>query len=123
MTEWFRCKYFLTDGPAGPNSRRVVSMDRYTTQIYGEGGEWGEVEVDGNAAIVKVRASVLTLTQVQLDPDIQSLPGKAAARIAMTTIRKKPFYDEITQTVQFSDEDVLVPLTALDDLDARILNT
>ncbi len=43
---------------------RYVVVDDLTPTIRGDGGDWSETEVLGQEAIVKVRASAATLTQV-----------------------------------------------------------
>jgi hypothetical protein len=49
-------------------------MDDFTPQIYGEGGRWAETEILGNRAIVKVRASVATLTTIAGTAGFRRLP-------------------------------------------------
>lgn len=41
---------------------RYCAMDDYTKQIKADGGDWREMEILGNRAIVKVQASAETLT-------------------------------------------------------------
>lgn len=49
-------------------------MNRYTAAIRADGGSWREVEVPGNRAIVKVKASPSTLSLISSDPDCRRIP-------------------------------------------------
>jgi hypothetical protein len=49
-------------------------MDEFTEMIRADGGDWREVEVLGNQAIVKVRASALTLATVAGAAGIRQIP-------------------------------------------------
>lgn len=59
---WFICGFNFVEGHNGPNSRRVCAMDNFSPSIFADGGAWSESEVLGGFAVVKVRASVATLT-------------------------------------------------------------
>ncbi len=64
MIAWYISPYKIKKEPLGAthHNRRYCAMNDYTSVIFGEGGNWTEVEVLGNRAIVKVRASAGTLT-------------------------------------------------------------
>ncbi|MBN9393448.1 MAG: hypothetical protein J0I20_35785 [Chloroflexi bacterium] len=53
---------------------RYCAVDDYTELIRADDGDWREVEIPGNYAIVKVRASVSTLTIIAADPAITYIP-------------------------------------------------
>lgn len=79
---WFLCPYSLIPGFL---NRRYCAMDDFTDVIVADGGRWREIEVLGNSAIVRVRASAATLTtiagtftrlpNVSLDTTLSSLTG------------------------------------------------
>ena len=62
--------YALRIGTDRPT--RYCQMDDFTSQITADGGTWSEVEVLGNHAIVKVRASAAT--HVLIDAQFQRIP-------------------------------------------------
>lgn len=49
-------------------------MFEFTDLIYKEGGQWAETEILGNRGIVKVRASVATLTTIAGTTGFRLLP-------------------------------------------------
>jgi len=63
---WYIVPYKITQmEQGGPNNKRYCAMDDYTNIIiYQDGGNWSETEVLGNRAIVKVKASLATLTML-----------------------------------------------------------
>jgi hypothetical protein len=71
-TAWFIAPYKRRAGAARPG--RYCAMDDFTAQIIAEGGHWSETEVLGNRALVKVRASADTLTQIAAEQGIKRLP-------------------------------------------------
>lgn len=73
---WFICRYVVPNaGPFAGNPRaRMCAMNRHTGPIRADGGDWREVEVLGNRAIVKVQASPATLTAITSDLDCRRLP-------------------------------------------------
>lgn len=56
---WYIVPYSRREGP---RPVRYCAMDDHTETILADGGDWREVEVLGNRAIVKVRASAATLS-------------------------------------------------------------
>lgn len=64
MIAWYIAPYKIRQGrPDGLHNVRYCAMDDYTDSIiYTDKGNWSESEVLGNRAIVKVKASPLTLT-------------------------------------------------------------
>lgn len=72
-TSWFICPYKRT-----PNTRvpqRYCAMDDFTPQILADGGDWSESEVLGGYALVKVRASDITLTLIAGTAGFQRIPN------------------------------------------------
>ena len=61
---WFIAPYVRDLTVASP--MRYCGMDDFTTMIRADGGAWAESEVLGNRAIVKVRASTMTLGLIAL---------------------------------------------------------
>lgn len=59
---WYICPMVRRIGVARPE--RYCSMDDFTDQIVAEGGTWSESEILGNVALVKVRASAITLASL-----------------------------------------------------------
>lgn len=53
---------------------RYCAADDVTTAILADGGAWSEAEILGQYAIVKVRASASTLTQLNGLPNVRRLP-------------------------------------------------
>jgi hypothetical protein len=50
-------------------------MDDFTAQIRGDGGDWSETEILGDAALVKVRASAATLTAINQGAGFVRIPS------------------------------------------------
>lgn len=70
---WYVVPYKIYDRiPGAPRNMRYCAMDDYTSEIRADGGHWAESEVLGNQAIVKVRASVATLSM--LDGQFERCP-------------------------------------------------
>jgi hypothetical protein len=69
---WFICPYKRRIGAPGPT--RYCAMDDFTSQIVADGGDWSETEILGDAAIVKARASVGTLTIIAGTAGFQYIP-------------------------------------------------
>lgn len=69
---WFLCPYRRVTDMSRP--ARYCAMDEFTTTIRADGGDWHEAEVLGNQAIVKVKASVLTLTTIAGAPEFRQIP-------------------------------------------------
>ena len=63
---WFVAPY--KNYPGEPNAR-YCAMDDYTAIIVADGGAWDESEINGNQAIVKVRAKQATLDLIASNPD------------------------------------------------------
>lgn len=71
---WFVTTYKRRDRPWGQVGR-YCAMDDYTVLIDADGGTWREVEILGQRAIVKVRASAATLQTINADPGIRGVPA------------------------------------------------
>ncbi len=96
---------------AGARPLREVSLNALTDTILAEGGAWSEVEVLGNQAVVKVRASAGVLTQInglagvsriplaQIDDSLSSLT--AGQRSAIVTILTDAGYTVGEVTARF----------------------
>ena len=71
---WFITRY--RQKPGGPFGRpiRYCAMDDFTSQISADGGAWAESEVLGGYAVVKVRASEATLSDIAKDDDFRRVP-------------------------------------------------
>lgn len=67
---WFLAPYKRRAGTISPD--RYCAMDDYTASAA-----WTETEVLGNRAVVKVRASEVTLAAINADPDFVRLPKDA----------------------------------------------
>jgi hypothetical protein len=92
---WFICPY--KRGPnIGLGPSRYCAMDDFTNQIITDGGTWSETEILGNHAIVKVRASDVTLTKiadgqgfVRMPKAVLTEPLSDLGATAKTSIRNK----------------------------------
>ncbi len=72
---WFLCPYQrLTTGAGLRKPIRYCVMADFTDQIRADGGDWREVEILGNRAIAKVRASDATLTTIAGTPTFRRIP-------------------------------------------------
>ena len=80
---WFICPY--KRGP-GPDVIRYPAMDDFTSLIRGDGGDWAETEILGNAALVKVRASSGTLTTINGAAGFLKKAGGTHTRIVFSVV-------------------------------------
>jgi hypothetical protein len=71
-TEWFIAPYKWRN--TGPRTFRYCAMDDFTPDIYSDDGDWTEAEIDGDKAIVIVRASPATLTRIGKGSDVAITP-------------------------------------------------
>lgn len=72
---WFIAPYQRILPYTGPGlAGRKCAMDNHTATIRADGGDWREVEVLGNRAVVKVRASAATLTSIATATGWRRLP-------------------------------------------------
>jgi hypothetical protein len=71
---WFLCPYKRDPTDRPPFAGRYCAMSDFTPQILADGGRWSETEILGNRAIVKVRASVATLTTIAATPGFRRIP-------------------------------------------------
>jgi len=53
---------------------RYCAIDDYTSLVEADGGKWDCIEVLGDQAIVKVRASGTTLATIALDTNVDRIP-------------------------------------------------
>lgn len=63
-------------GLDGGQPLRYCAMNDFNAQIFGDGGDWSEVEHLGNAALVKVRASDATLALIGAEPGFFPIPTR-----------------------------------------------
>lgn len=73
-------------------------MDWHTEKIRADGGSWREVEVLGNRALVKVRASPATIAEIAADPHCRRIPVALIDRPLsdMTAGQRNAIRDELT---------------------------
>lgn len=74
---WFIAPYKRRN-PGEVPPVRYNAMDDFTTQIIADGGTWSEIEILGDAAIVKVRASPTTLTTIAQAANFSRIPNHVA---------------------------------------------
>ena len=73
-TAWFLCPMSHIIGPHGLNNGRECAMNQFTASIFADGGNWREIEVLGDQAIVKVQASAGTLTAIAGTATFRRIP-------------------------------------------------
>ncbi len=70
-TAWFIVEYVRVRGgldyPAPEMPTRNVGVDEWSEQIWADGGDWDEIEVGGNRALVKMGASAATLDAIEAE--------------------------------------------------------
>jgi hypothetical protein len=66
---WFIAPYKQREKSRTPT--RYCAMDDFTAQIAADGGAWAESEIDGNIAIVRVRASDDLLKKIAGGSDVE----------------------------------------------------
>lgn len=71
---WYIVPYKRLTGASLPMPTRYCAMGDHTATIHAAGGAWSEVEVLGNQAIVKVRATPAVLTQLNGVAGFRRLP-------------------------------------------------
>ena len=72
---WFVCPY-VRRNPGETPAERYYIVDDLTATICADGGDWDETEILGDVALVKVRASVATLTLVRNLAGVFTIPDK-----------------------------------------------
>jgi hypothetical protein len=92
-------------------------MNDFTADIRADGGDWSEAEIDGNKAIVKVRAKPGTLNQIERGADFERLSSRAVAN-GRWAQRRKPRYDK--QTDEIVLDGPFQPTRSLDDVDNTV---
>lgn len=91
MISWFITSY-NQDVNAKPHPRRWCMMDAYTPQIIiQDSGNWEEIEVGANFAIVKVSASSATLQTIAADTNFTRIPATLLTETlsSLTTTQKQ----------------------------------
>lgn len=71
---WFICPYKRRN-PGEVPPERYCAVDDFTDLIRADGGDWDETEILGDHALVKVRASVATLTTINAEPGFARIPN------------------------------------------------
>lgn len=68
-TGWFLtpCKW----RKSGPKDTRYVAMNDFNSDIFSADGDWTEIEIDNDLALVKVRAPKKVLDKIALGSDVQ----------------------------------------------------
>lgn len=98
LTAWFLCSYRVR-GAEGPiPGSRYCAIDDLTKDIWVAGGRWSEAEIDGNQAIVRVRATSTMLSSVGLAHRELS---ETEARSRWTPTRSKPGWDAVGNQIIF----------------------
>lgn len=124
-TAWYECGFDISDG-LFPNSHRTPQIDRYTPQIKADGGDWAGIESGATvdhpegAYLCKVAATNQTINAIRQDPLFTQLNSVAQARNRLSTTRKKPSYDDVSQTIVFTEDDVPIPVEDFLAIDAQI---
>jgi hypothetical protein len=77
---------------------RVCAMDNFTSELFSKGENWSELEIDGNQAIVRVRAGQQMLKS--LGKKFTSL-SETEARSYANAYPKMPQYDDATDSIIF----------------------
>lgn len=72
---WFICPYKRSNPGAVP-PERYCSMDDFTAQVRADGGTWDETEILGDKALVKVRASDVTLAAIGGTAGVFTIPTR-----------------------------------------------
>jgi len=72
---WFVVPYKRRN-PGETPPERYCAMDDFTALIRADGGDWDETEILGDKALVKVRASVGTLTTISGAAGFFTIPTK-----------------------------------------------
>lgn len=76
---WFVAPYTRrtwAPGTPGPSIVRYCAVDDFGAQILADGGSWATSECLGSYGVVKVRASVATLTAISAAPGVLGIPGQ-----------------------------------------------
>ena len=115
MTGWFLAPY---KGRLFSPRTRYCAMDDQTKQIQRGGGAWREAEIDGNRAIVRVRAADAVIASLGL---LYRPLSETEARAAWTATRSKPAYDLATSRIVFTP--TKVPTLGLDTLVRDVSDT
>lgn len=70
---WYICPYDTV--PHGPHIGRRCAMHRHIPVVpNATGARWRELEILGNHCLVKVDASLATITVIDADPDFREIP-------------------------------------------------
>jgi len=93
---WFLCPYKIDPGPR--RDSRFCAMDDFTSVVRAGGGDWSEVEIDGNQAVARVRASAQTLADLRLQ--FRQL-SETEARTAAEDLPRKLRYDAVNDMILF----------------------
>jgi hypothetical protein len=82
-------------------------MDDFTSQIYADGGAWAETEVLGNHAIVKVRASDITLLAIKNGEGFTMLPKNVlTATLSDLTANQKTAIRNKIESLGYSTQEI-----------------
>ena len=98
ITTWFLCPYKGAMAPRPIPGSRYCAMDDFTSDIVAAGGEWSEAEIDGDQAIVRVRAPSALLASIGI---VYRRLSETGARALWTPTRSKPGWDAVDQRIIF----------------------
>lgn len=117
-TAWFIVKY-EEDLTAKPFPLRWCAVDKYTPQIEAESGCWEEIEIKGNQAIVKVKASQPLLNIIA--NEFQEIPEARLNSLyrGKNLTRIPPRFDTELKKIVFDRPPVLTG-KSVDDVDRRV---
>ena len=95
---WFICPYKRRITGKQYFPQRYCAMDDFTSQINADGGKWSETEVLGSVAIVKVRASDITLATIAAETGFHRLPKNRLddSLSDLTTAQKNAIRNKLT---------------------------
>src|SRR3990170_2630118 len=115
-TGWFLAPYKRRPGRFLP--ARYCAMDDATIAIVSHDGAWSEAEIDGNRALVRVRAPAALLPKLQDYTDVPIRPVDDPAKL-WTPTRQKPCNRDGDVVFQ---PNILAPCLSLDEVDRLVLD-
>ncbi|MDP3768425.1 MAG: hypothetical protein Q8S13_10455, partial [Dehalococcoidia bacterium] len=115
---WFLVPYKIKLGGALGRKVRYCAMNDFTAAIQVGGGDWSEVQIKGDQAIVRVRARAAVLASLA---SVFRRLSDTEAIAAWTPTCFKPRYNTATDMIEFTTEET--PSTPLAKLLERITST
>ena len=110
---WFFCPYKRRN-PGEVPPERYCAMDDFTTAIFADGGNWSETEIQGNHAIVKVRAANATLTNINAANGFVRIPNHTAlnATLGDLTTNQKNALKTFLNSIGYTNQEIADTLPA-----------